>query len=110
MIPYKYTYFVGTIIFFIPWLILYLWRKDIRKQMLQLSIWVAIGSLITAYFWWTIDWWRPETITGTRIGLEDLLLGFSNGGIAAVIYEEVFRKRLYRRVAWLTPPLTIEWN
>lgn len=56
----------------------------------------AIGSFATAYFW-TIDWWRPQTITGTRIGIEDFILGISNGGIAAVVYEEVFRKRLYRR-------------
>ena len=37
------------------------------------------------------------TITGTRVGIEDFLMGFSGGGILASIYEEVFRKRLYKR-------------
>lgn len=57
---------------------------------------VAILGLFSEYLWWTKDWWRPLTITGTVIGMEDLLLGFTNGGIAAVLYEEIFKKRIYR--------------
>lgn len=56
----------------------------------------AIGMVVTQYFW-TVDWWRPLTITNTRIGIEDALLGFNNAGIAAVLYEEVFRRQLYKR-------------
>lgn len=65
--------------------------------MIVMSILVAIGGIIAEYYMWTKDWWKPPTITGTIIGFEDLLLGFTNGGIAAVLYEEIFRKRLYRR-------------
>lgn len=93
----KYAYLIGTLIFFIPWTILFLLRKDLRKEMLLMGSIVAILGIIFQYFWWTFDWWHPETITGTRIGIEDLLLGFSNGGIAAVLYEVVFKKRLYKR-------------
>src|SRR5205814_3685106 len=39
---------------------------------------------------------RPLSINGTRVGIEFFILGFSNGGIAAVIYEEFFKKRIYR--------------
>lgn len=93
MISSQYAYLIGTLIFFIPWAILFLLRKDYRKEMLFMSLAIGVGSIVTAYLWWTIDWWQPETITGTRVGIEDFLLGFSNGGIAAILYEAIFRKR-----------------
>lgn len=92
----KYTYLIITLISFIPWLVLYLHRKDLHREMITMSILVAFMGLISNYFWWTEDWWRPLNITSTRIGIEDVMLGFSNGGIAAVLYEEIFKKRLYR--------------
>lgn len=95
-IPIKYAYLIGALILFVPWLILYFYRKDLRGEMITMSILVAAMGLISNYFWWTEDWWRPLTITATRIGIEDLILGFSHGGVAAVLYEEIFKKRLYR--------------
>ena len=96
MLSLKYAYLLGTIIFLIIWLILYLHRKDLRKEMIVMSMLVAILGMFSEYLWWTHDWWRPQTITGTTIGIEDLLLGFTNGGIAAVLYEELFKKRMYK--------------
>lgn len=96
MIPQQYAYLVGTLLFFIPWTILFFHRKDLRKEMLVMGGIGAVGMLVTQYFW-TVDWWRPLTITNTRIGIEDALLGFNNAGIAAVLYEELFRKRFYKR-------------
>lgn len=97
MLPLRFAYLTFSLIFFIPWLIFYYARKDLRKQMLAMSLFFSIVGLIAQYLWWTRDWWKPETVTGTVIGFEDFLLGFTNGGIAAVIYEEVFRKRIYHR-------------
>lgn len=97
MLPQRYSYFFGTLLFFIPWIILFYLRRDLRKQMLVMSLFFAVVGLLAEYLWWTSDWWKPETITGSIIGIEDFMLGFTNGGIAAVIYEEVFRKRLYKR-------------
>lgn len=96
LVPLQYTYLVGVVIFSIIWLILYFHRKELRREMIVMSILVAILGLFSEYLWWTKDWWRPLTITGTRIGIEDLLLGFTNGGIAAVLYEEIFKKRIYK--------------
>lgn len=97
MVDYKYAYLVGNIICLLIWVGLYWYRKDVRREMIFMSILIAFSSVITAYFWWTIDWWRPQTITNTKVGIEDFILGFSNGGIAAVLYEELFKKRLYKR-------------
>ena len=62
-----------------------------------MSVIVGVLSLVTSYYWWTIDWWRPLTITATRIGIEDFVMGFTTGGIMASIYEAVFRRGLYKR-------------
>ena len=80
----------------IPWILFFLKRKDLRNEMIFSSVIIAVLSIVTAYLWWTVDWWRPETITRTIVGIEDILLGFTTGGITAVAYEELFRRRLYK--------------
>ncbi len=97
LIPQKYAYLVGTLVFLIIWILLYKHRKDLRKEMIAMSIFIAIAGVIAEYLWWTADWWRPQTVTNTLVGFEDILLGFTNGGIAAVLYEEIFRRSLYKR-------------
>lgn len=59
-----------------------------------MSVIFGIGGLATEYIY-TSDWWRPLTITHTRVGIEDFLFGFWIAGIASVIYEELFKKRMY---------------
>jgi len=58
-----------------------------------MSFGTAVAGLVLEYLVWTTDWWRPETITGTRVGIEDIILGITNGGLGAVLYEIVFGKR-----------------
>lgn len=58
-----------------------------------MSFGTAIAGLVLEYLVWTVDWWRPLTITGTKIGIEDVILGITNGGLGAVLYEIVFGKR-----------------
>lgn len=65
--------------------------------MLVMSFLIGTVSVATAYYWWTRDWWHPMTITGTRVGIEDFLSGFASGGIMAVIYEIVFKKKYFVR-------------
>jgi len=63
---------------------------------LFLSVLFGFAGIFSEYIY-TIDWWRPLTITGTRVGLEDFLFGFWAGGVSGIIYEEVFKRRLYLR-------------
>ncbi|MBU2616332.1 MAG: hypothetical protein KKC19_04480 [Nanoarchaeota archaeon] len=93
MINYQYSYLVWTLIFATAWLGLYLWRKDTRKEMIIISTLFGIGGVLSQIVYLN-DWWRPETITQTSIGIEDFLIGFFIGGLAAVIYEEVYKKRI----------------
>ena len=93
MIPNKYGFLLGVLVMSIPWFMCFFLRKDLRKEMIIMSILIGFGSVITGYLWWTVDWWRPETITGTVVGIEDFILGFVNGGVASVIYEVVSREK-----------------
>lgn len=93
----KLAYLFGSFVLLVPWLILYYRRADLRKQMIFFSILSGMMSLVGSYVWWTVDWWHPQTVTGTRTGVEDVLIGFASGGIASAIYEEVFRLRVSKR-------------
>jgi len=48
-------------------------------------------------FFYLRDYWQPTLFTGWPIGLEDFLFGFFIGGIAGVIYEEIFGKKYVKR-------------
>jgi hypothetical protein len=103
---YTYTYLWMGIIFFIFWLFLFLWRKDVRKEMLIMSvIFGALGPIVDLLY--TRDWWSPLTITNTAIGFESVIVGFMIGGIAAVIYEELFKKKIKLRKKTKSNPMII---
>ncbi|OGI93665.1 hypothetical protein A3A03_00570 [Candidatus Nomurabacteria bacterium RIFCSPLOWO2_01_FULL_40_18] len=93
----KYVYLVALVPFCLIWISIFLYRKDLRQEMLFMSILVGILSLLTSYYWWTTDWWKPLNITDTKIGIEDFVMGFTSGGIMATIYEVVFKRGLYKR-------------
>lgn len=97
MVDFRYTYLVAVLTFFIPWGLLWWRRSDLRKEMLVMGLLLMVVGVFTSYFWWAVDWWHPPTVTGTRIGIEDFILGFTNGGVAAVLYEGVFGYKEYRQ-------------
>ncbi len=62
-----------------------------------------IMSLLTASFgpiseiWYFADYWKPEILLPLPIGgVEDMLFGFSIGGIGAFAYESLFVRRICR--------------
>lgn len=97
MVPLAYAYLFGCGVLLLPWIILYISSPSLRREMLVMSIFIGLVSVATAYYWWTYDWWRPPTITGTRVGIEDFLLGFASGGVMAAAYESLFRANYTRR-------------
>jgi hypothetical protein len=98
---FKFFYLTWSLIFLVIWIILYALRKDLRREMLFISGFFGIGGILSELT--NIqDWWRPLTITGTPIGIEDFIIGFAIGGIASVIYAECYYKR-YRPGSRQTP-------
>lgn len=93
---YQYSYFILDILLLAVWGVLYWARKDVRQEMLAMSVPLGvIGLLLTLPY--ANDWWVPQTITGTIPSVEDFLFGFAAGGIAAVVYVELFRKHVQRK-------------
>lgn len=90
---YQFSYLIGDLFLLSLWAALFFWRKDVRKEMLLVSLTFGFAGLIAGLVY-TVDWWHPLTITLTRVGIEDFLLGFSLAGVAAVIYEDFFKKRV----------------
>ena len=90
----NFSYLIGVLMYLPVWFCLYLHRKDLRREILTMGVLVALGAVYHESFIWTRDWWRPETITGTLVGIEDVLFGFLAGGIIASIYEEIFKEEL----------------
>ena len=72
---------------------MFLARRDVRKEMLFISVIFGFGGLACQKTN-LVDWWKPITITGTTLGIEDFIIGFAIGGISAVVYEEIYKKRL----------------
>jgi len=93
IISYQYTYLFWTAIFLIIWGTFFIKRKDLRKEMLVISFLFGLGGLISELTH-IQDWWQPLTITNTSIGIEDFLIGFAIGGIASVIYNFIFNKKI----------------
>jgi hypothetical protein len=95
---YAYGYLIGAIAYVLLWALIFWRRPDLRREMMVMSALSVLYGLPHEYFLWTRDWWHPPTITGTRVGLEDLLYAIGNGGTLAVLYAVVFRRRLVQVV------------
>jgi hypothetical protein len=110
MLPYKYTYLFGCMIFFFYWFGFYLAFPSKRKELVLISAAFSLIGLSTAYLF-TGDWWRPETVLGGRLSIEDALLGFTNGGIAAfcafLFHRESGAGKKIGRALMIMPFLTL---
>lgn len=88
---YIYLFFVDLILL-IVWGVLFIARKDTRREMLYVSSFIGILTLITGPLFLS-DYWEPKTILGYSFSIEDFLFGFFTAGISAVTYEILFRKK-----------------
>lgn len=91
----QYGYFTGCLILFAIWLAFFVLRKDLRRE-------IIFGSLLAlpfgfAEFLLVPEYWNPPSLFNLieryGVGLESFLFFFTAGGIAAVAYEVIARKR-----------------
>ncbi|HZU34568.1 MAG TPA: lycopene cyclase domain-containing protein [Gemmataceae bacterium] len=92
MSAYTTGYLIGALVNVGAWLVIFLLRKDLRRELVTMSWWAAAIGLPHEYLLWTRDWWHPPTITGTVVGIEDLLYALSTGGLLATLYAVVARR------------------
>ena len=91
----QYVYFFGCLILFLVWLSFFVLRKDLRQE-------IIFGSLLALPFGFVEylfvpEYWNPSSLFNLigkfGVGLESFLFFFIVGGIAAVIYEVIDRKK-----------------
>ncbi|MFA7209406.1 MAG: lycopene cyclase domain-containing protein [Parcubacteria group bacterium] len=97
MLSSKFAYLLGDLYFLAIWLYFFWKWPNRRKPLWVVGTLAIIVGVCAEYFWWTSDWWYPKTITGTRIGIEDILLSFTLPGISALVYKFFFNKDLDRK-------------
>ncbi|MFA4818562.1 MAG: lycopene cyclase domain-containing protein [Patescibacteria group bacterium] len=96
----QYAYIIGCGLLLVPWLIIFVRRVDLRKEMIWAGI---IGSLLAITdFLYVPEYWRPPTIFNlvNKVGfsIEDLVFGFLGGGLASVIFEFIEQRKLKRQL------------
>lgn len=87
--PYQFAYLFWAFYFGFFWLLFYLLKPSVRREMLILSVVTGVLGPLGAFFY-TQDYWQPSTLFGSQIGIEDALVGFFYGGVAASLYEIFF--------------------
>jgi hypothetical protein len=95
---YSYAYFYSALLFFPIWITLFLLRKDLRGQMIFMSLTCAITGFTEHMFWGR--YWSPELVFKMpliNVDVSDLLLTFAYGGISSVAFEVLFSKMGYEQ-------------
>ncbi len=108
LIPFQYTYLVGVLAACVIWLIAFILHKEYREKLLWMSTYCIVLGVVAQYYWYTADWWAPQTITNTRVGIEDVLLSFSTGGLALFGYDMLFNKKFDSRFKKYTVKVVIQ--
>lgn len=82
----KYIYLIGALLFLPYWIYIFHKFRFFRKALLIFSLTYGIIGVASGWLWFVNDWWRPETVLGYKVGIEDFILGFTNGGIASSLW------------------------
>jgi hypothetical protein len=83
-------YFTAVFLTFSIWLVLFTFNKHSRKEMAVLGLIIAPFVLLDVI---TVpSYWSPVTLFNIPVGIEGFLFTFFITGIAAVIYEQLFKK------------------
>lgn len=90
------AYLGANVIIAVVWILLYLNRRDLRKEMLVMSLCATPLALFDV--WFVPSYWEPITLFDIPVGIEGFIYSFGIGGIASVMYAEVAH-RVPKRIA-----------
>jgi hypothetical protein len=101
MLDYRIGYFVCGLILLAVWLVCWLVRKDLRKEILYGSL-MSLPFGVTEFFF-VPEYWNPpalfDLINRIGFGIESFMFSFFGAGIATVVYEILFHKNLRKKLA-----------
>lgn len=82
-------YLLGSLFLLLIWLLIFIFQKKLRKEMLIASLLVTPAALSEVFF--VPGYWIPDTIGNPKLSIEDFIFTFAVGGIIVVIYELFMR-------------------
>ncbi len=95
MVAEQYVWFVWSLLFLIPWLILYIAYPHYRRSMLWVSLFTMPFGLTEPIF--VPEYWSPPSLFDlasiTGFDIESLIFCFGIGGTASVLYNLILRKK-----------------
>lgn len=91
----QYAWLIWSLLLVGVWLVIYflLDAKDKKREMLTVSLWTSLLGFTEPLF--VPEYWAPPSLFNlalrTGFDIESVIFAFAIGGIAAVLYERVFR-------------------
>ncbi len=114
---YHYVWLWWSIAFLVPWVALYLANPQLRTVMWRVSLATSLFGLTEPI--WVPAYWNPpslfELARRTGFDIESLVFCFAIGGIGAVVYNALTRRRFVpvsagpKREPWHRFHLTALW-
>ncbi|AUC84501.1 hypothetical protein CW731_03945 [Polaribacter sp. ALD11] len=88
----EYMYLLVCVLLFIPWLIIFYSKNNLRNRMIKAGLMAAPFGIIN--MWFRLDYWNaPEIyLFYNLISIEDAIFGFITTGISVSIYDSIFTK------------------
>ncbi|MDP3938481.1 MAG: lycopene cyclase domain-containing protein [Deltaproteobacteria bacterium] len=82
----QHAYLLFGLTLLVPWIAIHLARPDLRRELwISSLVTIPLGPIFQ--YWYLQDYWRPDLIGPWSVGVEDLLFGFTAGGLGAASYE-----------------------
>jgi hypothetical protein len=86
---HSFTYIFAIVLFFIPWTVIYYFRKDLRRRMWISGLFMIPVTLME--YWCLQDYWNPPGYyLFSFISYENILFFFVVTGINATTYDFIF--------------------
>jgi len=91
----KYAWFIWSLAFLFIWLVLFILKKDFRKEMFLVSLSTMPLGLTEPLF--VPEYWNPPTLFDlaqkTGFDIESLIFCFAIGGVSSILYNLVFGRK-----------------
>lgn len=87
-----YLYFIGALLYGIPFFALFLKRKESRKEMLIVGLICGLAGIVLSQYA-LVDYWHPKYLF-EGIPLEDFIYAFFFGGFASECADIFYKHRI----------------
>ncbi len=92
----EYTWFIWSLIILALWVAVYFYKKDLRKEMLKMSLITMPFGITEPLF--VPEYWFPPSLFNlaqkTGFDIESFIFSFAIGGLGTVLYRLIYKSNL----------------